>query len=331
VESVYGAVVPIARPGMMRRTGLSSSPHLPVMLGEVLDALQLRPGGLWLDLTLGRCGHAKALLDRTAPDGRLVGVDRDTAALEWARDFLREYGDRVRLEHGNYSELSRWVPDGSCDGALMDLGVSSPQLDVAERGFSFQREGPLDMRMDLTQHLTAAELVNGLSEQELAKIFWDYGEERASRRIAKAIDEARRVSPILTTLQLAQLVEKASPRAGSRVHPATRVFQALRMVVNDESRSLQSGLAAACSALKPGGRLAVITFHSIEDRIVKSFGNLMSRDYDFEGPVDDPELRRPKKPVLRWLRKKATMPGEAEIAQNPRARSAQLRVLEKLP
>ena len=304
--------------------------HRPVLLGEVLQGLRVKPGGVWMDLTLGRAGHAEAILEASGPNGFLIGVDRDSEAIEWARTSLAAYATRVRWIHANFAEIAECVDAVSCDGVLMDLGVSSPQLDVAERGFSFQREGPLDMRMDRSQGLTAGELVNTLPEQELANIFWDYGEERASRRIARTICERRRGSPLVTTRQLAELVEKVSPRAGSRVHPATRVFQALRIVVNDESRSLECGLAAACSSIKPGGRLAIITFHSLEDRAVKRFGNKLSLDYEFDGPVDIPELRRPKQPLLRWVQRKAIQPSDAEIATNPRARSAQLRVLEKI-
>jgi len=186
------------------------------------------------------------------------------------------------------------------------------------------------MRFDQRQSLTAEQLVNHSDERALADLFWKLGEERASRRIAQAIVAERRTHPFRTTGQLAALVERVCPRGGRKAHPATRVFQALRCAVNDEGRSLSSGLAAACSVLKPGGRLAVITFHSLEDRAVKDFGNERSRDYDFDGTVDIPELRRPKKPELRWLQRKAILPGDEEIQSNPRARSAQLRVLEKL-
>ncbi len=304
-----------------------------MLLAEVLEGLALHGApGLWVDGTLGRAGHAEAILERTAPGGRLVGIDRDEDALLAAGERLgRRFAGRYELHRGNFSEMTAWLPPASCDGVLLDLGVSSPQLDTAERGFSFLRDGPLDMRMDRRQPLTAEGLVNSLGATELADIFWKFGEEPASRRIARAIEAERRVRPIRTTAQLASLVERVCPRGGRRAHPATRVFQALRIVVNDEGRSLSSGLAAACSLLKPGGRLAVITFHSLEDRAVKDFGNERSRDYVFDGPVDVPELRRPKVPELRWLRRKATMPSEAELESNPRARSAQLRVLEKLP
>ncbi len=309
---------------------MPSPVHQPVLLGEVLEALKVHPGGRWLDATLGRAGHAEAILERSSPDGWLLGGDCDEDAVVAGAERLERFGTRCELRRGNFSELASWVPSASCDGVLLDLGVSSPQLDVAERGFSFQRDGPLDMRMDRRQSLTAAQLVNTSEESELARIFWEFGEEQASRRIARAIVAERGPRPLETTGQLAQLVERVCPRGGRKTHPATRVFQALRMVVNDEGRSLTSGLAAACSVLKPGGRLAIITFHSLEDRSVKDFGNLYSRDYEFEGPVDVPELRRPKPPILRWVQRKAIMPSEAELEANPRARSAQLRILEKL-
>ena len=258
--------------------------------------------------------------------------DRDGAAVEAATRRLNEAGfaGRFEIRHGIFSELADWVPPGSCDGVLLDLGVSSPQLDDADRGFSFQRDGPLDMRMDLRQPLTAAGVVNDWSEAELARVFWEYGDEPQARRFARAIVQDRQGRRWETTGQLAALIERLAPRHGKKKHPATRVFQALRMVVNDESRSLRSGLAAACPLLKPGGRLAVITFHSLEDRIVKEFGREQTRDYTFEGEVDVPELRRPRTPALKWVQRKAIQPSEAEMAENPRARSAQLRVLEKV-
>jgi 16S rRNA (cytosine1402-N4)-methyltransferase len=208
--------------------------------------------------------------------------------------------------------------------------VSSAQLDQADRGFSFQREGALDMRMDPRDGTTAADLVNELGEAELARIFWEFGDEAQSRRFAKAIVKARQARRIETTRQLAELIEGLSPRRGQARHPATQVFQALRIAVNDETNSLKSGLAAALSSLKPAGRLAVITFHSLEDRMVKEFGRENARDYTFDGPIDVPELRRPARPALRWVTRKAIRPSEAEMKANPRARSAQLRVMEKL-
>jgi 16S rRNA (cytosine1402-N4)-methyltransferase len=302
------------------------------MVAEVLAAFSPKPGARIADGTLGGAGHASAMLAASSPNGWLYGCDRDGAAVEAAARRLNEEGfaGRFEIRRGNYSELADWVPTDSCDCVLLDLGVSSPQLDDAQRGFSFQHDGPLDMRMDLRQPLTAAGLVNGWSEAELARVFWEYGDEPQSRRFARAIAHDRVGRPFETTVQLASLIERLAPRHGKKKHPATRVFQALRMAVNDESRFLKSGLAAACTLLKPGGRLAVITFHSLEDRMVKEFGRERTRDYTFEGEVDVPELRRPCVPELRWVQRKAILPGEVELAENPRARSAQLRVLEKI-
>ena len=223
-----------------------------------------------------------------------------------------------------------WVAEKSCDGVLLDLGVSSPQLDSAERGFSFQHEGPLDMRMDDRQPLTAAGLVNGEDAETLAQILWEFGGERDSRRFARAIVHDRAQRKFETTRQLADLIERLAPRRGKKAHPATKVFQALRIAVNDEIGSLKRGLEAAVKILRPGGRLAVITFHSLEDRVVKEFGRERSRDYAFSGEVDLPELRSPRMPELKWVSRKAIVPGVAELDENPRSRSAQLRVLEKI-
>jgi len=297
------------------------------MVEEVLEALRPRDGGLYVDGTVGLGGHAAAILRASAPGGRLIGIDRDESALEAARERLAEFAGRFELRHGNFSEVA--IERGSCDGVLLDLGVSSPQLDQAERGFSFQQEGPLDMRMDRGQSVTAAELVNGWDERELAKIFRELGDEPQAMRFARAIARERERERFETTTQLARLLERLSPRRGSKRHPATRVFQALRIAVNDEGRSLGSGLAAACTCLRTGGRLAVITFHSLEDRIVKEFGRVKTRDYTFDGDVDVPELRRPATPDMKWVQRKAIQPGEKEVQKNPRARSAQLRVLEK--
>ena len=242
---------------------------------------------------------------------------------------LAEFAGRFEIRRANFDELSAWIPPGRCNGVLLDLGVSSPQLDVAERGFSFQNDGPLDMRMDQRQPLTAADLVNTASAEELAKIFWEYGDERESRRFGKAIVHDRVQKPFKTTRQLAELIERLSPRRGRKAHPATRVFQALRIAVNDEMGSLERGLDEALKVLKPGGRLAVITFHSLEDRVVKLFGRARARDYTFAG-ADVPELRVPRAPELRLVNRKAIQPNDAEMAANPRSRSAQLRVMEKI-
>ncbi len=304
--------------------------HKSVLLKEVVEALQPKAGGVYADGTLGAGGHAAAVLRAGAPDGRLFGMDRDDAALEAAAERLREFAGRFELKRGNFAELAEWVALGSCDGVLLDLGVSSPQLDVAGRGFSFMTEGPLDMRMDRRQPLTAADLVNTGEEQELARIFWELGDERQSRRFAREIARQRKGKRFETTKQLADFIERLAPRHGRKTHPATQVFQALRIAVNDEIGSLRRGLKAAVQILKPGGRMAVITFHSLEVRVLKDFGNECARDYTFEGGVDVPELRKPRVPELRWVQRKAIMPGAEEEKLNPRSRSAQLRVLEKL-
>ncbi len=304
--------------------------HKPVMVAEVLDALKPRAGGSYADGTLGGAGHAAAILAASSPTGWLFGCDRDGAAIEAAKLRLSEFAGRFEIRRGNFSELADWVPAGGCDGVLLDLGVSSPQLDLAERGFSFQQNGPLDMRMDTRQPITAASLLNTASDQELAKIFWEYGDERESRRFARAIVHDREARKFETTRQLAELIERLAPRYGKKAHPATKVFQALRIAVNDEIGSLNRGLEGALKILKPGGRLAVITFHSLEDRVVKEFGRTRARDYTFTGEVDVPELRQPRQPEVKLISRKAILPGEAELAENPRSRSAQLRVIEKM-
>ena len=301
------------------------------MAAEVLAALNPRPGGHYVDGTLGGAGHAVQMLAASSPTGRLYGCDRDGVAVECARARLAaEFPGRFEVRRGNFTELADWVPAQSSDGVLLDLGVSSPQLDRAERGFSFQQDGPLDMRMDDRQTLTAADLVNGESAERLATIFWEFGDERESRRIARAIVHDREQRIFSTTRQLAELMERINPRAGKKAHPATKIFQALRIAVNDEIGSLKRGLAGAMTLLRPGGRLAVITFHSLEDRVVKEFGRERSRDYVYQGEVDVPELRTPVVAELKWVSRKAILPGESELRENPRARSAQLRVMEKI-
>ena len=301
------------------------------MTAEVLAALNPRPGGRYADGTLGGAGHAAQILDASSPTGWLFGCDRDGVAVEAAKKRLGEkFAGRFEIRRGNFSEMAGWIPAASCDGVLLDLGVSSPQLDSPQRGFSFQADGPLDMRMDDRQTLTAAEVINESSAQELAKIFWEFGDERESRRFAAAIVHDRAQKKFTTTRQLAELIERISPRGGKKAHPATKIFQALRIAVNDEIGSLKRGLEAAVKILKPGGRLAVITFHSLEDRVVKEFGREKTRDYTFSGEVDVPELRKPRAPEMKWVSRKAILPGENELKENPRSRSAQLRVLEKI-
>lgn len=285
--------------------------HLPVLPGEVLAGLEPAPGEKMVDGTVGLGGHARLLAERLGPGGALLALDRDPAALRRARVRLADAPCPVHFAHDSFERLGRWVERlgwGGADGILLDLGVSSMQLDFPERGFSFMRDGPLDMRMDPTRGATAAMLVAQLPEKDLADLFWTMGEERHSRRIAKSIVENRLREPITTTGQLAELVARSVPGRG-RHHPATRVFQALRMAVNDEPGALARGLERALSALSPGGRLAVITFHSLEDRWVKRA---------FRGWEDAGRGRR------RY--KKAVLPGRAECRENRRARSAKLRV-----
>ncbi len=300
------------------------------MLEEVVAALGPRPGGRYLDATLGGGGHAEAILEASSPSGWLYGMDRDEVAVAVAGERLARFAGRYELRQGSFAALGDWIEAGSCDGVLFDLGVSSPQLDWAERGFSFQQDGPLDMRMDRRQRLTAADLVNEASRDELARIFLGLGEEHEAKRLARAIDGERLKQRFETTRQLASLIERVKPRRGARVHPATKVFQALRMAVNDELGALRAGLAAALEVVRPGGRIAVITFHSVEDRVVKAFGKAQAREYDYAGEVDVPELRQPRAARLRWVERKALVAGAVELADNPRSRSARLRLMERL-
>ncbi|HJO08988.1 MAG TPA: 16S rRNA (cytosine(1402)-N(4))-methyltransferase RsmH [Verrucomicrobiota bacterium] len=303
--------------------------HEPVLLEEVLLALQPAEGRFYVDCTVGGGGHAEAILKASCPGGRLVAFDRDDRAIAAAAGRLVRFGDRLELHREPFSGLTKYLAEASCDGVLLDLGVSSPQLDEPERGFSFQTEGPLDMRMDRRQPVTAEQLVNELEAGELARIIWELGGERRSRRITQAIVERRDMERFETTTQLADTVERVCPRRGARTHPATGVFQALRMAVNDELGQAQMGLEAAWSVLKPGGRLAVITFHSGEDRLVKQFSRRLARAYTVRGEVDVPELREPHEPLGRELSRKPVKPSASELERNPRSRSAKLRALEK--
>jgi 16S rRNA (cytosine1402-N4)-methyltransferase len=294
--------------------------HVPVMLDEVLDALQPRSGGRYVDGTLGGGGHAEALLEASAPEGRLLGLDADPAAIERVRERLRPYDGRVTLVQRNFraiGEVARAAEYVPCDGIVLDLGLSSDQLAEAGRGFSFQQDAPLDLRFDPATGPTAAELLNEASETELADIFFHYGEERRSRRLARIVAERRRVQPFSRMADLLSAVERAlGPRRG-RLHPATRVLQALRIAVNDELGALREALAGAVEILAAGGRLAVISFHSLEDRIVKRF--ILSCSAEVEPPS------------LRPLTRKPLVPRPSEIEANPRSRSAKLRVAERLP
>jgi 16S rRNA (cytosine1402-N4)-methyltransferase len=307
--------------------------HISVMPEEVVRYLAPRPGGIYVDGTLGGAGHARQILEASCPDGILVGFDRDPAALKVAAERLAEFGERVRLVNRNFAELTATLAEleiRGIDGLLLDLGVSSHQLDTQERGFSFQLDAPLDMRMDTTAGKTAADLVNGLPELELERIIKEYGEERWARRIAQFIATARAAAPIETTLQLVDIIKGAIPRAKweERLHPATRTFQALRIAVNEELASLEEGLAAGLQLLNPGGRCVVISFHSLEDRIVKNSFRAMARGCDC--PKDIPYCVCGKQPAVHVLTSKSVQAGEKEMADNPRARSARLRAVEKI-
>lgn len=311
---------------------MPSFSHQPVLLTEVVSALQPKAHGRYLDGTLGGGGHAAAILEASSPDGFLYGCDRDAEALSAARKRLKPYSERLETHQCNFTEADQWIAPGSLDGILLDLGVSSHQLDTPERGFSFQKDGPLDMRMDQSgSGPTAADLVNTLPAIELADYFWKLGDERHSRKIARAIETERRNRPFTTTGQLAQFIERICPRRGAPTHPATRCFQALRIATNDELTAVQTGLNRAFQLLAPGGRLAVISFQSLEDRLVKEFMRREARDYDFEGPEDHPDFRHSRRPRGRELARKGIAASESELSTNPRARSARLRVLERLP
>ena len=305
---------------------MSDAIHRPVMRTEAVHFLAPDRGGIYVDGTVGLGGHAAAIL-AAGPEVRLIGIDRDPQALRYAAARLAQFGDRVRLVHGNYRDLAEILAGlgiEAIDGFLLDLGLSSLQLDAPERGFSFRADGPLDMRMDPTQKTSAADLVNGASVEELARILRDYGEERFAGRIARAIVAAR---PIETTGALAEVVRRAIPRRfhERRIDPATRTFQALRIAVNDELRNLQDGLAAGFAALRPGGVIVVISFHSLEDRIVKRFFRKLATPR-YESLAPGPPLP----PQAEVLTKKPLRPSEEEIGENPRARSAKLRACRKL-
>lgn len=307
--------------------------HTTVLYNEVLQLLSPRPGGVYVDGTIGGGGHALGILQASSPDGILLGFDRDAEALAAASRRLSPFEGRVRLFHANFTRLSEILAEESIeavDGMVLDLGVSSHQLDTPERGFSFQQDAPLDMRMDTASGMTAADLVNTLAEQELERIIRDFGEERWARRIAAAIVTKRREAPVLTTLQLAGIVSRAIPRAKweARLHPATRTFQAIRIAVNGELESLAKVLGDAVEALAPGGRLAVISFHSLEDRIVKTAFNELAQGCVCLKGV--PRCVCGRVPVVKKLTGKPVTAGPGEIANNLRSRSAKLRAVEKL-
>jgi 16S rRNA (cytosine1402-N4)-methyltransferase len=309
--------------------------HLPVLVEEVMSMLAPAPGSLQIDATLGGGGHTERVLEATDPDGRLLGIDADGAAIARVDGRLRpRFGDRLVLRQANFRELADVAPAagfGAVDGALFDLGLSSYQLADAERGFGFRTGGPLDMRFDTSRGVPAAELLATLDLPELTALFRRYGEEPQASRIARAIVAARATAPVTTAEDLAALVERVAPgnpRVRRRIHPATRVFQALRIAVNEELDALQDGLAAAVDLLRPGGRLVVLSYHSLEDRIVKRF--IANERRGCICPPELPVCVCGKNPRLRLLTKPSLTPTPAEIAVNPRARSARLRAAERL-
>ncbi|MEW6284656.1 MAG: 16S rRNA (cytosine(1402)-N(4))-methyltransferase RsmH [Chloroflexota bacterium] len=315
---------------------MNTSPHQPVLYKEIIHALQPKPGGRYVDGTLGAGGHARGILEACAPDGQLLGLDVDPQALEIARKTLAPYEGRVHLAQASYTTLSTQLARlgwEAVDGILLDLGASSMQFDTPERGFSFQHDAPLDMRFDPRTPQTAADIVNGYSERELADLIYEYGEERNARKIARAIVRAR---PLRTTRQLVAVIEAVSPRSfdrlrtarGNRLHPATRTFQALRIAVNDELASVRAVLPQAVAGLRSAGRIAVISFHSLEDRIVKEFFREQSRD--LVNPPYERIYAEERKATLKEITRKPITPSEEEIRNNPRARSAKLRIAEKL-
>ena len=307
---------------------MNDSPHNPVLYKEIIHALQPHSGGRYVDGTLGAGGHARGIVEASAPDGQLLGLDVDPQALAIARETLAPYEQRVHLAQASYTSLSAQLKQlgwETVDGIVLDLGASSMQFDTPERGFSFMQDAPLDMRFGPHAPQTAADLVNKLTERELADLIYQYGEDRDSRKIARAIVNKR---PLHTTRELVAAIESVSPRRGDRVHPATRTFQALRIAVNEELASIESVLPQAVSALGVGGRLAVISFHSLEDRIVKDFFREQSKE--LKNPPYERIYEVERDAVVKEVNRKPIVPSEEETKENPRARSAKLRIVEKL-
>lgn len=304
--------------------------HQPVLLHEAIEALAIRPAGIYLDATFGRGGHSQAILQQLNADGRLVALDKDLSAVE-SGQLLQRQDPRFSIEHASFARLAQVAQKlaiyGQVDGILMDLGVSSPQLDEAERGFSFRHSGPLDMRMDRSQSQTAAIWLNQAPEQQIAHVLWEYGEERFSRRIARAIVQQRQRRPFATTTELADCIARAVIKKEKHKHPATRSFQAIRIFINQEMQELDQALAASVECLNVGGRLAIITFHSLEDRRVKRFlqQQVKGDDYPPHLPIIDAHLNRRFKIIIRKCK-----PSAREVQDNIRARSATLRVAEKI-
>lgn len=306
--------------------------HRPVLLDECIEGLNIRPDGVYIDGTLGRAGHSREIARRLTT-GRLICIDRDQAALDAAPARLAEWMDRVTLVHGNFRDLAEVMDSlglAGADGMLFDLGVSSPQLDDGSRGFSYMQDAPLDMRMDQTSPLTAYTVVNEWSREELQRILYRYGEEKCAPRIAAAIERVRQEKPIETTLELVDVIKSAMPAAAKREkqHPAKRSFQAIRIAVNDELSAVDELLQDAVPRLNPGGRLCVISFHSLEDRIVKTAFAGFAKGCTC--PPDFPVCVCGKKPQIRLTPRKPVLPSEQELEENSRARSAKLRVAEKI-
>jgi 16S rRNA (cytosine1402-N4)-methyltransferase len=308
--------------------------HIPVMLNEAIHYLNCRPGKIYTDCTLGGSGHAKAICERILPDGLLIGIDQDIDAITNARKALQTYSSNIRLFHGNFINLPQFLAQiniDAVDGILLDLGLSLHQLENSGRGFSFNKDEPLDMRMDNRAATRASDLVNNLTEEALRKIFKDYGEERWARQIARSIVKNRHPKKIRTSKDLAQIVRSAVPRraqAQQHIHPATRVFMALRIAVNNELEVLNRFMAGVADWLNPEGRLCVLSFHSLEDRIVKQHIKAMEKACTC--PPQLPQCVCGKKTVMRSLTKKVVRPGKKEIEDNPMSRSTRLRVAEKI-
>lgn len=306
--------------------------HIPVLLNECIENLNIKPDGIYVDGTLGLGGHSEQILKRL-DTGRLIGIDRDESAIRRTGERLAQYADKMTLVHGNFCDVSQILDElgiDAVDGMLFDLGVSSPQLDEAERGFSYMSDAPLDMRMDNTSALTAYTVVNDWSEAELARILRDFGEERYARRIASRIVERRNAKPIETTIELVDVIRSAMPAAALREkqHPAKRSFQAIRIAVNDELGAVDKMMKTAPDRLKTGGRLCVISFHSLEDRIVKT--GIAARENGCTCPREAPICVCGFKQTLRSVYRKPILPDEDELNFNPRARSAKLRVAERV-
>ncbi|GAX91014.1 16S rRNA (cytosine(1402)-N(4))-methyltransferase RsmH [Effusibacillus lacus] len=307
--------------------------HVSVFAEEAVEGLAPQPGGVYVDCTLGGAGHSKRILQRTAPDGKLIAIDQDLRAVENARNVLAEYTGRYQIVHSNFRHLKQIVqqyePDG-VNGILFDLGVSSPQLDEEERGFSYMKDAPLDMRMDRTQPFSAFDLVNTWGEKEIADVIFQYGEERWGKRIAEFIVKARKSGPIETTGDLVDIIKAAIPAGARREgpHPAKRTFQAFRIAVNDELNVFETALQDAVDCLKAGGRISVITFHSLEDRIAKN----VFQDYakGCKCPPELPICQCGNQPKLKIITRKPIVPSEDELEMNPRARSAKLRIAERI-